>query len=89
MAQLSLRIFIDVSLIVLAFIVPWWASFMLVILFAFIFQLYFEFFVVSAILYGLYYSLAGFSGVLLFALVPLLFIGIEFSKKYLIFYHYE
>ncbi len=83
------RILADVVLCALVFVLPWWLSLAILILAAFVFPLFFEFFVFSAILYVLYYRVTNLPFVIPLIIVPLMVIGIEYFKKFLIFYSYE
>jgi hypothetical protein len=89
MSQILFRILSGILIFLLVFVLPWWLSLAIIILAGFIFPLFFEFFLFSAILYVLFYRVTELPIALPLILAPLLFIGIEYTKKFLIFYRYE
>ena len=80
------RILFVLGLFYLAFVAPWWIVFILTLTGAYIFPIFFEFFLVGGILDALVIEGRHIPIIIFWAL---LFISIEYSKKYLIFYNNE
>ena len=89
MLKISLRIGTGIALIILAFIIPWWVTCVALLVLAYTFPFFFEFLLVGGILWLLYYPASPFNTYVPLVLLAVMFVGIEYSKKYLIFYSNE
>jgi hypothetical protein len=89
MKSALIRILLDCVIIFSAFILPWWLTFLILIGLSFVWKFYVEFFLIGGILYMLFYRATGGNFILPFAVLIIVFAGIEFIKSRLIFYRYE
>jgi hypothetical protein len=87
--KIFLRLVLDVLVLAAVFMLPWWLSIVFLIVVAASIPFFFEFLILGGILGVLVIQATGVNPFIPIATIALLFIIIEYLKKYLIFYDYE